>query len=135
MGVSRIELLDLPFKPLKLDTPVLVVDLQRVLAHNTRLLLQLLELLRLLLSISLQRSQLRLNLFQLLIQTTEFLFTQFVLGHDVLVLLPSVRQDDHGGRDLFLELVEFLIAFLDLFVQSLVLNFQLLKVDQVKPIR
>jgi hypothetical protein len=46
-----------------------------------------------------------------------------------------VRQDNHGGRDLFLELVEFLIAFLDLFVQSLVLNFQLLKVDQVKPIR
>jgi hypothetical protein len=89
--MSRIELLDLPFKPLKLDTPVLVVDLQRVLAHNTRLLLQLLELLRLLLSISLQRSQLRLNLLQLLIQTTEFLFTQFVLGHDVLVLLPGVR--------------------------------------------
>ena len=135
MGVSRIELLNLPFKPLKLNTSVLVVDFQGVLAHNTRLLLQLLELLRLLLSISLQRSQLRLNLLQLLIQTTEFLFTQFVLGHDVLVLLPGVRQDNHGGRDLFLELVEFLIAFLDLFVQSLVLNFQLFKVDQVKPIR
>ena len=53
VGMSRIELLDLPLKPLKLDTSVLVVDLQRVLAHNTRLLLQLLELLRLLLSIRL----------------------------------------------------------------------------------
>ena len=46
-----------------------------------------------------------------------------------------MRKDDHSGSDLLLQLVEFLITFLDLFVQSLVFDLQLLEVDQVQAIR
>ena len=46
-----------------------------------------------------------------------------------------MRKDDHSGSDLLFQLVEFLITFLDLFVQSLVFDLQLLEVDQVQAIR
>lgn len=46
-----------------------------------------------------------------------------------------MRKDDHSGSDLLLQLVEFLITLLDLFVQSLVFDLQLLEVDQVQAIR
>ena len=46
-----------------------------------------------------------------------------------------MRKDDHSSSDLLLQLVEFLITLLDLFVQSLVFDLQLLEVDQVQAIR
>jgi hypothetical protein len=41
--------------------------------------------------------------------------------------------DDRGG-DLLPQLVKFLVAFLDLLVERLVLDLELLEVDQVKPV-
>ena len=45
-----------------------------------------------------------------------------------------MRQDDHSLRDLASQLVQLFVSLFDLFVQGLILDFELLEIDQVETI-
>jgi len=46
-----------------------------------------------------------------------------------------MSQHLHSGRGLLAQLVQLVIALLNLLVQRLILNFELLEIDEVKPFR
>ena len=57
-----------------------------------------------------------------------------ILLFDELELLSRMRDHLHVVDNLAQELLELLVPFFDLFVESLVLNLQLLEVDDVQAI-
>ena len=52
----------------------------------------------------------------------------------MLVLLDGMGQNLDGGCLLFAEFVNVLVPFLNLLIQRLILDFQLLEIDQMKPL-
>jgi hypothetical protein len=113
--------------PLKVHFEVLAVD-------DTCLLLEALVEFLELLSVLFEFTLLSLLVVQLLIQLLELDGLYPILLLDILELLTSVRQDDHGLSDLLSKLVELFISLFDLLVKGLILNLQLLEIDQVKTI-
>ena len=76
-----------------------------------------------------------LALFKLVFEELELLALLVVLLENELVLLAVVRQNDHVGDDLLSQLAQLVVALLYFFVQRLVFDLQLFKIDQVQPVR
>ena len=78
--------------------------------------------------------QLDLDLVELLVEVVERSFSLLVLFANILEFLTSVRHDDDRDSDLPCKFAEFFVTLFNLFIESLVLNLELLKIDQVKTV-
>ena len=111
---------------------ILVCDLERGVASDTRLLRELLVLLVKFRPLVLELGELGLRFIKLLSKLIKLLLIALILSLDELELLTSVREHDDVVDNLTTKAGELLVTLLDLLVKRLILDLELLVIDQVK---
>jgi len=98
------------------------------------LLFELLISLSFILALFLESRELCLDFGEVTCQALQLQLLLLVLLFDVLELFTGVGQNDDCSCNLFAKFVKLFISLFNLLVESLVLDFQLFKVDQMKAI-
>ena len=98
------------------------------------MLFELLISLSFILALFLESRELRLDFGEVTCQRLQLQLFLLVLLFNVLELFTGVGQNDDCSCNLFAKFVKLFISLFNLLVKSLVLNFELFKVDQMKPI-
>ena len=111
---------------------ILVCDLERGVASDTRLLRELLVLLVKFRPLVLELGELGLRFIKLLSKLIKLLLIALILSLDELELLTSMREHDDVVDNLTTKAGELLVTLLDLLVKRLILDLELLVIDQVK---
>ena len=125
------------FKCLLLDQSLALVFTHLRITQESSLLLHLvytIGTIKCFVTVGPKFCQLDLDLVKLLVQIVERPLSLLVLLTDVLELLAGVGHNNDGDSDFPRQLAEFFIALFDLFIQRLVLNLKLLKIDQMQTI-
>ena len=121
-------------KLLQLDRSIRVVVFETGLADDAGLLLELLISLSFIFTFLFESRKFRLNVGEVPCQALQLMLFLLVLLFNVLELLACVGQNDDSSCNLFAKFVKLFISFFNFLVESLVLDFQLFKVDQMKAI-
>ena len=95
---------------------------------------ELLISLSFILALFLESRELRLDFGEVPCQTLQLQLLLLVLLFNVLELFTGVGQNDDCSCNLFAKFVKLFISLFNLLVKSLVLDFELFKVDQMKAI-
>ncbi len=98
------------------------------------MLFELLISLSFILALFLESRELRLDFGEVTCQRLQLQLFLLVLLFNVLELFTGVGQNDDCSCNLFAKFVKLFISLFNLFVKSLVLDFELFKVDQMKAI-
>lgn len=98
------------------------------------MLFELLVSLRFILALFLESRELRLDFGEVTCQALQLQLLLLVLLFNVLELFTGVGQNDDCSCNLFAKFVKLFISLFNLLVKSLVLDFELFKVDQMKAI-
>ena len=114
--------------------PPFEIDSQFCTVDNTSLLFKFLICLLQLIPVLLKFTLIILLVVQLLIQLNQLDLLNTILLVHILKLFSCMRQNNHSLGDFLSKLVQFLISLLNLLIQGLVLNFELLKIDQMEAI-
>ena len=98
------------------------------------MLFELLISLSFILALFLESRELRLDFGEVPCQAPQLQLLLLVLLFNVLELFTGVGQNDDCSCNLFAKFVKLFISLFNLLVESLVLDFELFKVDQMKAI-
>lgn len=98
------------------------------------MLFELLISLRFILALFLESRELGLDFGEVTCQALQLQLLLLVLLFNVLELFTGVGQNDYCSCNLFAKFVKLFVSLFNLLVESLVLDFELFKVDQMKAI-
>lgn len=98
------------------------------------MLFELLISLSFILALFLESRELRLDFCEVTCQALQLQLLLLVLLFNVLELFTGVSQNDDCSCNLFAKFVQLFISLFNFLVKSLVLDFELFKVDQMKAI-